>query len=276
MQLIMFTKHLEGLTLAEMIDALRSVGVEGADLCVREGYPVTPTNITTALPAAAAAFDAAGLSIPLVTGPTDLTRPDVEYAERFYVACAEAHVKHIKLGYWRWHPGMDYWAEVDTIRGYLDKFQELSAQTGVQTVVHTHSANFMGLNASAAMALVQGFDPQHIGIFLDPGHLSINGEPVDMALNIVQRYLSVVAFKDFVLERDEYEGGTKMRKAVRRLGWGMVDWATTIAVLNGMGFAGPISLHSEYAGESAETVIDFTRIDARFVRQQMANLRRRP
>ena len=69
MKFIMFTKHLEGLEIPDIITALQSVGVSGADLCVRPGYPVNPENATEALPAAAKQFAAAGLSIPLVTTP---------------------------------------------------------------------------------------------------------------------------------------------------------------------------------------------------------------
>ena len=54
----------------------------------------------------------------------------------------------------------------------------------------------MGLNSSAVMHVVQGFDPAHVGVFADVGHLSICGEPIDMALNIVREYLSVMSFKD--------------------------------------------------------------------------------
>ena len=66
---IMFTKHLEGLDVAGIIESLQSVGVQGADLCVRGGYPVNPDNIDKALPRAAKQFEEAGLSIPLVTAP---------------------------------------------------------------------------------------------------------------------------------------------------------------------------------------------------------------
>ena len=59
---IMFTKHLEGLDVPGIIDALQSVGVHGADLCVRDGYPVNPGNIATALPEAKRFADQ-GLSI---------------------------------------------------------------------------------------------------------------------------------------------------------------------------------------------------------------------
>ena len=53
---IMFTKHLEGYDLGQIIDGLKSAGVEGADLCVRPGYPVNPENAPTELPAAAKRF----------------------------------------------------------------------------------------------------------------------------------------------------------------------------------------------------------------------------
>ena len=45
MKYIMFTKHLRGLDIPGIIGALHSVGVEGADLCVRPGYPVNPDNV---------------------------------------------------------------------------------------------------------------------------------------------------------------------------------------------------------------------------------------
>ena len=70
MKYIMFTKHLEGLDVTGIMDALKSVGVEGADLCVRPGYPVNPENADTQLPVAAKRFADEGLSIPLVTTPT--------------------------------------------------------------------------------------------------------------------------------------------------------------------------------------------------------------
>lgn len=270
MQLIMFTKHLEGLEIPELVEALQSVGVSGADLCVRDGYPVSPGTIEKTLPAAVKAFNAAGLSIPLVTGPTDLVQPNVDYAERFYMTCGEAGVKHIKLGYWRWQPGMDYWAEVEKCRGYLEGFQKLSEKSGVQTVIHTHSGAYMGLNASAAMTLAQGFDPQHVGLFVDPGHLAIDGEPVDIALSIAAPYLSVVAFKDFVLERTVNDGKTTMKKSPRKIGWGIVDWHTTVFALQEMNFAGPISIHAEYEGEPRDTVLDIARADVRFVKSLLS------
>jgi sugar phosphate isomerase/epimerase len=268
----MFTKHLEGLDLPEIVRALKSVGVEGADLCVRPGYPVHPENAGRALPEAARRFAGEGLSIPLVTAPTSLTRPDAPDAERLYAACAEAGVSRIKLGYWHWSPGEDYWERVQACRTYLEGFQALSRQYGVQTVVHTHSGRTMGLNASAVRALVQGFHPEHVGVYLDPGHLSIVGEPIDMALSIVGEYLSLLSFKDLKRQRMVQEGRVSWGTRVVPLGEGFGDWPTMLRALRALSYEGPVSFHSEYSGQPPETVIDMARIDVRFIRRLLEQI----
>ncbi len=264
MKFIMFTKHLEGLDVPGIIAALKSVGVQGADLCTRPGYPVNPENVETALPEAARQFADEGLSIPLVTTPGDFTTPDMDYAERLYAACGEAGVQHIKLGYWHWKPEQNYWEEVDVVRGYLEGFQGLSEKHGVQTVVHNHSGLSMGLNSSSVMNLVKGFDPKHVGVFADPGHLSICGEPIEMALNIVRDYLSVMAFKDLERQRVVQGGKTRWHTRTVRLGHGFGDWAALLRALKQVDFDGPVSFHSEYGGEPMDTVIDLARTDVRF------------
>ena len=265
MQYIMFTKHLQGLDVSGIIEALQSVGVQGADLCVRPDYPVNPENAETDLPAAAKRFARAGLSIPLVTAPGDLTSPEPEVTERLYGACGQAGVRNIKLGYWHWAPGEDYWQKVEVIRRHLDGFERLSEKHGVRTCLHNHSGLCMGLNSCAAMDLVKGFDPRYVGVFADPGHLSIVGEPIEMALNIVKGHLAVVAFKDLVRQRFVQDGQTVWKTRVVRLGEGFGDFRTTLRALQRVGFDGPVSFHSEYSGQPVETVIDLARADVRFV-----------
>ena len=263
MQYIMFTKHLEGLDVPGIIAALQSVGVSGADLCVRPGYPVNVDNIGQTLPQAAKQFADAGLSIPLVTTPTGFNRPNIDYAERYYAACAEAGVKHIKVGYWHWMPEKGYWDQLTEVREYVAGFEDLSKEYGVQTVVHNHSGKSMGLNACAAMNVVKGFDPQYIGVFADPGHLALCGEPIEMALDIVREYLSVVAFKDLIWQRPLGTQGSP-KSSVVRMGQGLVDWPGVIRALQAVQFSGPVCFHSEYSGEPTESVIDLARADVRF------------
>ena len=265
MKYIMFTKHLEGLDLAGIAGALNSVGVEGADLCVREGYPVSPENIQTALPDAAQQLADEGLSLPMVTGPGELTRPDLDYADEFYGVCGEVGVKHIKIGYWQWNREQHYWDQVSEIRQQLEGFQKLSEEHGVQTVVHTHSGTNMGLNSCSVMDLVQDLDPSLVGVFLDTGHLSLCGEPITMALDIVRDYLSVMAFKDMIWEKRTVGGETVWKSRVVPMGQGYVHWAEVLRGLEAAGFEGPVSFHSEYSGQPTKRVVELARTDVEFI-----------
>jgi len=265
MQFIMFTKHLEGKDIGGLIEALHSVGVEGADLCVRLDYPVTPENAATELPKATKAFAYAGLSIPLVTGPTRCIDPKDPTVGPLFAACAEAGVKFIKLGYWLLGEE-DYWTAVDKVRKDLEGFQDHARKAGVTALFHTHSGPYMGLNASSVMHLVKGFDPECIGVFLDPGHLSLMGEPAKMALSIVKDYLKVLAFKDLLRQRVVRDGKATWTSHTVRLGEGLVDWEGWLSGLREMNFDGPVSFHSEYTGVPVETVIDLARTDVRYIR----------
>ena len=53
MRYVYFTKTLQKLDLAGLIDFCKDTGLEGFDLAVRPGYPVTPDNAVKELPAAA-------------------------------------------------------------------------------------------------------------------------------------------------------------------------------------------------------------------------------
>ena len=166
---------------------------------------------------------------------------------------------------------MRYWERLDEVRGYVEGFAKLSDKHGVKTVVHNHSGHSMGLNSVAAMNIVKGFDPAHIGVFTDPGHLAMCGEPIDMALDIVRDYVCILAFKDILPQR--HFGGPPGRpdQPVMRMGQGLVNWPLVIEGLRDLDFDGPVSFHSEYGGERPETVIDLARIDVRFFNSLLAS-----
>lgn len=260
----MFTKHLEGWDLGQIIEGLKAAGVEGADLCVRPGYPVNPENAKAELPAAAKRFADEGLCIPLITTPGDFTEASIDYAEPLFEACAEAGVKLVKLGYWSMEEG-GYWATIDRCRERLEGFTKLAEKTGVKPVVHNHSGSTMGLNSSSVMNIVKGLDPNLVGVFADVGHLSIVGEPYPMALDIVREYICAVAFKDLVKQKFMQGDKPVWRIDVWPLGMGFGDFPLVMKLLKDIAFDGPISFHCEYSRLPAESVVDQCRIDVRFI-----------
>lgn len=265
---IMFTKHLEGYDIPQIIDALKRSGVEGADLCVRPGYPVNPENAGAQLPAAAKRFADEGLSIPLVTSPGEFDDPGNPQAQPLFEACGEAGVRFLKLGYW-FVQNEDYWTTLDDCRRKIEGFAKLAEKTGVRALVHNHSGSSMGLNSSAVMRLVEGFDPKLVGVFGDVGHLTLVGEPYPMAFNIAEKYLAAVAFKDLVRQRYQENGDIKWIPDVVPMGQGYSDFPLAVSLLKKMNFQGPISFHSEYSRLPPESVIGQCRLDTRYIQSMV-------
>jgi sugar phosphate isomerase/epimerase len=105
MRYVYFTKTLQSLDLAGVIAFLKEAGLDGADLTVRPGYPVTPDNALTELPKASKRFQDAGLTVGLVTAPTNLNDPEGKAAQTIFEACGKAGVAAVKIGYLTYQPG---------------------------------------------------------------------------------------------------------------------------------------------------------------------------
>ncbi|MCC7262898.1 MAG: sugar phosphate isomerase/epimerase, partial [Candidatus Latescibacteria bacterium] len=245
--LILFSKMLKEKTIPELAELGPRLGLEGYDLCVRPGYPVSPDNAATELAKAVRLLGEAGLAIPMVTGNFDLLRPDHPTAAPLLAAMEQAGVGLLKLGYFGFDPlKQDYWQEVEQIRRAFEAWEKLGARHGVKVCYHTHSHRCMGLNAGTMAHLLRGFDPRHLGAYLDPGHLVVEGEEFAVALAILRDYLSIFGIKDVRLDRVEKEGHGSVKAEWVEAGQGMVDWTTVFADLKRIAFAGPLSVHCEF------------------------------
>src|SRR4051812_20866665 len=127
MRYVYFTKMLQKLSIAELIEFCKEVGLGGVDLAVRPGFPVTPTDARKTLPEAAKAFRAAKLEIGLVTAPPSMTDPDSPMAKAIFEACQRAEVPAVKIGYFGYAP--PYEKRLEEVRKYLAGFAVLAAKT---------------------------------------------------------------------------------------------------------------------------------------------------
>jgi len=247
MKLVAFSKMFKEKSIEQLVQWALQNRLDGYDLCVREGYPVNPQNVTEALPAAAQTMRAAGLDIPMITGEGNLLQPSDPTAEPIVAAMAEAGVPRLKLGYFRYNPlEMDYWAEVDKARAALESWQDLAAKYGVIIMYHTHSHRCLGMNCAALMHLLRGFDPACIGAYIDTGHMVIEGEEFAVGLGMVREYLAAVAFKDAMVWRKGENGHGVPERYFGPAGSGVVNWTQVFAELARIGFDGPLSVHCEF------------------------------
>jgi len=245
--MILFSKMLKDKSVVELADLALSLGIDGYDLCVRPGYAVSPDNVATALPDAAALFRRHGLDIPMVTGNFDLLEPTHPTARPLLDAMDKANIRLLKLGYFLFKPEtLDYLKEVDRIRRIFEAWQPLARQFGVKVCYHTHNDCCMGLNAGALMHLLAGFDPACLGAYIDPGHFVLEGEAFDSGLAMTKSHLAIVALKDVLVEKiiKNGHGATKSRWVPA--GEGMVDWTSVFAGLERVKYQGPLSVHCEF------------------------------
>jgi sugar phosphate isomerase/epimerase len=259
---VMFSKKLKEQSVEQLIESLKFVGADGVDLAVRPGYPVNPDNVGQALVPAADRLRAAGLSILMVTAPTDLTNASAPYTEPLFRACGEAKVPLIKLGYWG-APAEDYWGAVQQMNADLGQFADLGAKYGVKPCLHTHSGNNMALNAAALMHILRDFPPDRAGAYVDVGHLAVCGEPPALAFAMAAEWLSIVGCKD--LDRVKTDDGATKTRTVP-IGEGFVDWRQVVNWLVKHDFKGPLTFHSEFPSPNAEHLLEQTKKDIAFIR----------
>lgn len=269
MDLLLFTKSLQDHNVDALIDRGHDLQVDGYDLAVRPGYAVNPDNVRDALPDAARRLRADGLEVGMVTLATRLTSPEDPSSRAILAAMADADVRLVKLGYFRYDPlTQDYWAEVDEARRTLDRWQAMGEEHDVKICCHTHSGSFLGNNCASLMWLLRGRDPRSIGAFADVGHLALEGGPLAMELAMVREYLSIVALKDLLRFRVQGQEEGEMGRAVMLAGDGMVAWSQVFAELVRIGFDGPLSVHAEFESPDRATHMAALRREVAYLRHK--------
>lgn len=277
MQLMMFTKHLAPLPLREAARAIKELGFDGADLTVRPGGYVDPTDVRAALPEAISMFKAHGLAVGLLT--TAITNAADPTAAMIFESAAAVGVREVKLGYWKYDRFGTFQSALDQAARDLDGIEQLARRTNVRASLHTHSENFLTAFAPIVWHLIKDRDPQAIGAYVDPGHMSVEGggDGWRMGLDLLGPRISVVAVKDLDWARtddpDALLAKPRWYTRIVPLSRGIVPWPNVFACLRAVGFDGWVSLHSEYQGPhswrelTTQQVIEQTREDITYLRQ---------
>jgi sugar phosphate isomerase/epimerase len=240
---LVFTVTLGLLDIPGLIAFCKETGLDGVDLTVRPGYPVTPDNVATELPRAVRAFQDAGLIIGQVSGPKDFTDPGSAAARAIFEACSKAGIPGVRLGYFTYEDHFE--RSLADARVRMAGFARLAASTGVRAVFHTHSGNCLGNNAASTRLLLQGLDTRHVGVSIDTGHLAVNGGPFRMEADMLRPWISHLAIKEVVWEKKENVWEFQFVPA----GEGHVRWNDVRQALNDVQFNGMTTLYAVYAAK---------------------------
>ncbi|MCZ6676818.1 MAG: sugar phosphate isomerase/epimerase [Candidatus Poribacteria bacterium] len=246
MKIVLNSKFFADDSVEQLGEKSIELGYDGIDICVRPGHPIRADNVMEALPKAVKVWEGQGLVCPLATAAVDMINPKAPDAEKLYIACAEAGVPRLKIGFWKFNEGDDYWQVLDAARTALEGFVGFSEKHGVQTCYQIHSGSCVGSNCAGLMHLIKGFEPRHVGAYPDFGHMALDGEDWAMGLSMIQEYLSVVGIKDALYIPQTAGRTPPYIPCFVKVGEGCVNWHRCLGALRHLDFDGPLTVHTEY------------------------------
>lgn len=269
MQLVMFSKSLQTLTLPEVADTLLDLGLEGVDLTVRPGGHIAPEEVEFKLPEAVDLFTEKGLCVGMLT--TSVCDAREPYSEAIFATAAECGIEAIKLGYYTTSGFGSFWSDFSRTMTALDTLESLAEEYGVSANIHVHSGPFVSATAQTVSMLLEDRNPRYVGAYVDPGHMSIEGGlgGWSQGLDMLAGRINLVALKNMAWYAKD--GGGWERKVVP-LADGIMDFRAFLGHLKTLRYDGVMTFHSEYQGSAAfadlavPELVEQTRADVAFIR----------
>lgn len=280
MRYLMFSKHLQELSVAEAGAAIKGLGFDGVELTVRAGGHIPTERVEEELPRAVETLGALGLGVPaLVVEIHGHRSPGAAAVCRTAARVGATTLRTSSLRYTRFGAIRE---EIAAARAAARELEELAREHGLRLCIHCHSGPMLSAEGAILAMIVEGTDPRYVGVSLDIAHLTVEGglDGWRQSLDLLQERVGIVAVKSFgwFSEPDPATGGTRWTPKVVPLAAGTARWRDAFALLRQLGWDADgqalVSVHSEYQGSaswrelSVAEVIEQTRRDLAWLRQQ--------
>jgi sugar phosphate isomerase/epimerase len=241
LQFSLFTKPWKQLPIPELGRMARALGFDGIELPVRLGFQVETANIARDLPVTQQQLRDCGISIySVATAPT----------REAIAACGKLAIPVIRVMV---DIGPDgYMATERRVQEEYRALQPALLDAGVTIGVQNHNGNFV-CNAMGLRHLLEPFDPKAIGAVWDLAHNALNGEALDLGLDIIWPHLIMVNLKNAFWQRSN---GPEAEAASWKVFWttgrhGLASWPQTAVLLKQRSYSGVVCLTAEYTDETA-------------------------
>jgi len=199
-----YSRYLHWLrTPAEIAEACRELSCRYLMLTVQDGETahVQQSDIRRGLPRFVNELRAEGVEVRSIRGgrQTDVDR-DVE---RLVGTMADLGIRHYWLGTDRYDFSQPIMPQLDAIKRKVERFVALNERYGTTLLYHTRSgASSVGSVVWDLVHVLQDFDPQHVGLHWDTGHMSNHGNMWETLFRTAGPYILAVSWKDRVWTQD--------------------------------------------------------------------------
>ena len=236
-----FVKFLTDLDYDELADAMAEAGFDGIELTARkkESY-IDPARAEEELPRLNEALAKRDLKITILT--TDILRADEPGAEPLLRAAVKNGVSRYRLGFHRYDERQPILPQLAALEPVFRDLAALNRELGIAALYQNHcGANKLGATVWDLHRLIENLPVSEIGCVFDIRHATVEGgEAWPVYWDLMKPHLGAISVKDFRWN------GRKSQHVP--LGTGRVD-PTFFQLLRKSEFAGPISVHVEYAGD---------------------------
>lgn len=217
------------------------------------------------LAAVKAMTEEAGLEVPNLAAY--ISCGDLEATERAMKAAKLLGAPSIRVGAPNYNRTRAYGEMFKEGRAFMEQVQELSRTYGVKGMIEVHHGN-IACSASLARRLVEGLDPDRVGVIYDPGNMVHEGfEQYRMGLEVLGEYLGHVHVKnaawrrtgagmpDVPADRGGFTHEPLWQAHWEAVGQGIVHWPQVIADLKAIGYDGWLSFEDFSGSAPAEALL---------------------
>jgi L-ribulose-5-phosphate 3-epimerase len=200
----LFTKVLQWMPLADVPSAVQDMGFSGIDLPVRENGFFDVNEMAAKLPGLIAGSDKLGLSTPVLTTNMNVNR--MGEMEEFLKTLSSEGIQHYRMGYLGFQ-SKDIIGELKKLNGQLKQAAELHEKYGVTGHYQNHAGARIGGSVWEIYHMLEGIDPDHIGIQFDLRHATVEGyRSYENIFHLVKDQIRSFDLKDFIWGNPEGKG----------------------------------------------------------------------
>jgi sugar phosphate isomerase/epimerase len=236
-----FVKFLTGLSYDELADAIADAGFDGVEVTARkkESY-LDPARAEDELPRLREALAKRNLEVTILT--TDILRADEPGAESLLRVASRNGIERYRLGFHRYELSKEILPQLAALRPVFSDIAALNRELGIAALYQNHcGADMLGATVWDLHSLIKEYPVSEIGCVFDIRHAVVEGgEAWPVYWDLMKPHLGALSVKDF-------RWNSRKSQHVP-LGTGQVD-PKFFQLLQKSDFAGPISVHVEYAGD---------------------------
>lgn len=238
-QFSLFTKPWKGKSVEQLAEFVGSLGFDGIEFPLRQGYQLEPQNAEQGLPRLAETFKAHGMQIFSVASSTE---------EQVFAGCADAGIPMIRIMI---DIGQDGYLEtIRRERRRLHELVPLCEKYGVRLGVQQHYGDCL-VDSMSLRYFLQEFDPKHIGAIWDSAHDALAGQAPEYGLDTVWEHLCMVNFKNayYVRKTGPEALDVEWKRHFTSGRQGLASWPRAASYLKSRGYLGVVCLTAEYDAE---------------------------